>query len=107
MEQNLQTEPAENRKPSFFKRFFAVLLVTVLLLAGAGYGAMYVLLRGPSGYAGSAAAISIARQPVACALLKLYLSDAELAEVEAAAAGAQNTENGNGEKLFSVFPNAE
>ena len=108
MEQNLHDDTAARKKPSFFKRFFVFLLVTILLMAGLCYGAMYVLLRGPSAYAGRIAAVTIVQQPVVCKLLELYLTDEEIAEVEAAAKdGTVVQADGETEKLFSVFPEIE
>ena len=105
MEQNLHDDTAVAKKPAFFSRFLAFLLVTILLLAGLCYGAMYILLQGPSAYAGRIAAVTIVQQPVVSKLLELYLTDEEIAEVEAAAEeGTITNGDGEDEKLFSVFP---
>ena len=93
------------KKPSFFKRFFAVLLITIALLAGTGYAAMDILIHGPSAHAGSIAVHAIARQPVVNKLLALYLTPEEIAALEQPEAISDgSTEDGGTEKLFSVYP---
>ena len=74
----MRTDPMENRKPSFFKRFLAVLLVTLLLLGVAAYGVLYVLLKGPSLYAGGLFADAVEDTALGSAVLHLFLTDEEI-----------------------------
>lgn len=97
MEHTQQLEIVEGKKPSVWKRFLLVLLVTVLLLGGAVYAAGYILLKGPSAYAGQQFVAFVQDHPVLCEIPKLYLTDGEIeAMLSAEDTGGQ----------FSVFPNA-
>lgn len=91
-------DPMDKKKPSFFARFFAVLLVTVLLLGAAGYGALYILLKGPSDYAAAMFVEAVADVPPANALLRLFLSDAEIDAYQGYDDGDTT------EQMFSVYP---
>lgn len=97
----MRTDPIENRKPSFFKRFLLVLLVTVLLACAAGCGALYVLLKGPSPYAAGKFVAAVEDVVLGDTVLHLFLSDEEIAKrkqiVEADGSGAAET-------MFSVYP---
>ena len=90
-------DPMEKRRPSFFARFLALLLVTLLLLGIAGYGGLYILLEGPSPHAGELFAEAVADVPVGNAVLHLFLADEEIAAY-------QTDESVNVEQLFSVYP---
>ena len=90
-------DPMEKRRPSLFARFLAVLLATILLLGVAVYGGLYILLEGPSHYAGGLFAAAVADTPVGDAVLHLFLTDAEIAAY-------QSAEDNHGEQLFSVYP---
>lgn len=97
MESAVRNDITENRKPSVFKRFFVLLLVTLLLFAAAGYGGMYVLLKGPSAHAGSQAAAAMAGSSVGSAVLRLFLTDEEIEQrLELA--------HSDGDNQFSVHP---
>ena len=78
MENTQQLEIVEGKKPSKLKRFFLVLLVTVLLMCGAVYGAGYVLFNGPSVYAARQAITMMREHPVLQMVPGLYLSDGEI-----------------------------
>ena len=91
-------DPMDKKKPSFFARFFVVLLVTVMLIGIAGYGALYVLLKGPSDYAGSLFAEAVERVPMSDTVLHLFLSDEEIASYQDADEGDKV------EQMFSVYP---
>ena len=99
----MRTDPIENKKPSFFKRFLGVLLVTVLLLGAAGYGTLYILLKGPSPYAAGLFAAAVEDVFLGDAVLHLFLSDEEIATCKqiADADGADET------VMFSVYPWSE
>lgn len=90
----------ETKKPSVVKRIFILLLVTVLLVAAAGYGGLYVLLKGPSEYAGALFTVSLAEQPAGNVLLHLFLSDEEIAQ----RVQTVQDEWGGTERQFSVYP---
>ncbi len=95
----MRNDPIENRKPSFFKRFLAVLLVTLLLAGLAGYGAMFILLKGPSPYAGGLFAAAVEDEVFGDAVLHLFLSDEEIQQRKQAA-----DDSGETEAMFSVYP---
>lgn len=105
MEHRDQYDTEHEKKPSFFKRFFAVMLITVALLAGTGYAAMYILIHGPSAHAGAIAVHTLAQQPVVSKLLELYLAPEEIAALnQPEAISDASNEGGDAEKLFSVYP---
>jgi len=97
MDNTLQMDIIEGKKPSAFKRFLLVVLVTAILLCGAVYAAGYILLKGPSAYAGQQFVASVQNHSVLRLVPKLYLTDGEIAAMLAA-------EDSDGQ--FSVFPNA-
>lgn len=92
-------DPMDKKKPSFFARFLLVLLVTALLLGIAGYGALYILLNGPSDYAGDMFAAAVEDVPFGDTVLRLFLSDAEIERAQ-----TLNDQGNAGEQLFSVYP---
>ena len=99
MEQTMELEIVEGRKPSVFKRFLVILLITVLLLGGAVYAAGYILFNGPSPYAGQQVVQMVGENRPAVPLIwKLYLNDAQLQEAMTDSEAATQ---------FSVFPVAE
>ena len=100
----MRSDPIENRKPSFFKRFLLVLLVTVLLAGVAGYGALYVLLKGPSLYAAGSFVAAVEDVVFGDALLHLFLSDEEILK-RRQTVGADGS--GETEAMFSVYPWSE
>lgn len=97
MDNTLQMDIVEGKKPSAFKRFLLVLLVTAVLLGGAAYAAGYILLKGPSAYAGQQFVASVQNHSVLRLVPKLYLTDGEIAAMLTA-------EDSVGR--FSVIPNA-
>ena len=97
MEYTQELEIVEGKKPSAFKRVLLVLLITVMLLGGTAYAAGYILIHGPSAYAGRQFVETVGENPVARVFLRLYMSDAELDAVLTA-------EDASG--YFSVYPNA-
>ena len=99
----MRTDPMENRKPSFFKRFLLVLLVTLLLVGAAGYGALYILLKGPSPYACGQFTAAVEDIAFGNAVLHLFLSDEEIQKGRLAA----DMDGGEAEAMFSVYPCAE
>jgi len=64
-------------------RILCVLLVTVLLLVAALYGVMYILAKGPSETARDIFVMSVRETSAIGWLANLYLSDEEIAEIEA------------------------
>ena len=95
MEYTQELEIVEGKKPSGFKRFLLVLLITVLLLGVAVYGAGYILLKGPSAYAGQQFVAFAQSHSVLHVVPKLYLTDGEInALLSVDDAGGQ----------FSAFP---
>lgn len=97
MENTLQMDIVEGKKPSAFKRFLLVLLITAVLLGGAVYAAGYILFNGPSAYAKQQFVVSVQEHSVLRLVPKLYLTDGEIAAILTA-------EDADGQ--FSVFPNA-
>ena len=97
----MRNDPMENRKPSFFKRFLLVLLVTLLLAGAAGYGALYVLLKGPSPYAGGLFVAAVEDAVLGDAVLHLFLTDEEIGKRRQA---AEADGSGETEVMFSVYP---
>ena len=93
-------DPMDNRKPSFFVRFFVVLLVTALLLGLAAYGALYVLLKGPSDYAGGLFAAGVEDVPLGNTVLHLFLSDEEIDRYQK----ADENSGEEAERMYSVYP---
>ena len=65
----------------FIGRFFLILLETVLLLAVALYGVMYVLAKGPSPTASELFVRSVRETSAIGFLANLYLTDEEIAEL--------------------------
>ncbi len=65
------------------RRCLVVLLVTILLLVLALYGVMFVLAKGPSNYARELFVMSVRETSAVGFLANLYLSDEEIAEIEA------------------------
>lgn len=98
MENTLQLDIVEGKKPSVFKRILLVLLVTVMLLCGTVYMAGFILFNGPSAYAGHQFILAVQDDSVLSMLPGLYLSDAEIEAVLAAEGTI---------KQFSVHPGAE
>ena len=95
----MRTDPMENKKPSFFKGVLLVLLVTLLLIGAAGYGALHILLKGPSPYAGGVFAEAVEDAVLGDAVLHLFLSDEEIEKRKCAADGS-----GEMETMYSVYP---
>lgn len=95
----MRTDPMENKKPSFFKGVLLVLLVTLLLIGVAGYGALHILLKGPSPYAGGLFADAVEEIAFGDALLHLFLSDEEIEQRKFAA-----DDSGETEAMYSVYP---
>lgn len=105
METAVRNDVVENRRPSVFKRILAVLLVTVLLLGAAGFGGLYVLLKGPSPYAGGLFAAAVADTAVGEKLLGLFLTPEELEQrLQTAQEQVPDQDGGEAESLFSVYP---
>lgn len=98
MESTQQLTAIEGKKPSAVKRFLVVLLVTAAMIGGALYGAGYILIKGPSAYAGQQFVRSVGDKAVMQTVLKLYLSEAELESILSA--------EENGGQHFSVRPHA-
>ena len=98
-----QYDSVERKKPSFFRRFLAVLLVTAMLISAAAYGGLYIMLKGPSDYAAGLFITAVEDVPFATVLLHVFLSDAEIEECKLAVV----VENGETVKQFSVYPWAE
>ena len=65
-------------------RILCVLLVTVLLLCAFLYGVMFLLCKGPSETARNLFVLSVRESSALGFLANLYLSDAEIAEIEGA-----------------------
>jgi len=100
----MRNDPIENRKPSFFKRFLLVLLVTLLLAGAAGCGALYVLLKGPSPYAAGKFAAAVEDVVLGDVVLHLFLSDEEIDKCKQT---AEADGGGAREVMFSVYPWSE
>lgn len=94
-----RTDINEKKKPSLFKRTVAVLLVTLILLGAGAYGGLYVLLKGPSPYLGTAFVSAVADHPIMYAVLQTVLTPAEIQEYQQIAQSS-----GGEELLFSVHP---
>ena len=95
----MRTDPMENKKPSFFKGVLLVLLVTLLLIGAAGYGALHILLKGPSPYAGGVFAEAVEDAVLGDAVLHLFLSDEEIEQRKCAA-----DDSGETKTMYSVYP---
>ena len=95
-----QYDSVGRKKPSFFKRFLVVLLVTAMLVAAAAYGGLYIMLKGPSDYAAGLFVTAVEDVPFGPALLHLYVTDAEIDQCKLAVV----VENGETVKQFSVYP---
>ena len=95
MDNTLQMDIIEGKKPSVFKRVLILLLVTAVLLGGAAYIAGFILFKGPSAYAGHQFVRAVQEDSVLSMLPKLYLTDTEIAYV-------LSEESTN--RQFSVFP---
>ena len=95
----MRTDPMENKKPSFFKGVLLVLLVTLLLIGVAGYGALHILLKGPAPYAGGVFAEAVEEITFGDTLLHLFLSDEEIEQRKCAA-----DDSGETETMYSVYP---
>ncbi|MBR1455777.1 MAG: phosphodiester glycosidase family protein [Oscillospiraceae bacterium] len=67
----------------FIRRALAVLLVTLLLVLAGLYGVMYILTKGPSPTARDRFVMSVRETSAIGFLANLYLSDEEIAEIEA------------------------
>ena len=94
-----RTEINETKKPSVVKRAVAVFLVTVLLLGIGAYGGLYVLLKGPSLYLGTAFVAAVADNDVMYTVLQTVLTPREISEYQ------QMAQSGNGEDLlYAVHP---
>ncbi|MBQ3011146.1 MAG: hypothetical protein IJD81_08130 [Oscillospiraceae bacterium] len=98
MDNTLQLDAVEGKKPSVFKRIFMVLLVTAMLLAGTVYMAGFVLIKGPSAYAGHEFIRAVQDDEVLSLLPKLYLTEWEIQEIIAA---------GETPVQFSLYPAAK
>lgn len=79
MDNTLQMDVIEGKKPSGFKHFLVTVMVTVGLLIGAVYIAGFILFKGPSAYAGQQFVRVVQEDSVLRVLPKLYLTDAEIA----------------------------
>ena len=98
MEQTQELEIIKCEHPSKFKRFLTVLLVTILLLAGAVYAAGVILIKGPSPYAGREFVRAVGDNPAARVALLLYMTDGE---IEAVLQGEEAP------RQYSVYPVVE
>ena len=94
-----RTEINELKKPSVFKRTVAVLLVTLLLLGVGAYGGLYVLLKGPSLYLGTAFVSAVADNELMYAVLQTVLTPQEIREYQQMA-----QTNGGEDLLYAVHP---
>lgn len=88
-EANEMTKRERKRRPSlgkrilrFAKRLLCVVLVTLLLLVGTLYGAMYILAKGPSETARDLFVMSVRETSAVGFLANLYFTDEEIAEIE-------------------------
>ena len=97
MEYTQELEIIEAKTPSVLKRILLVFLVTAMMLGGAVYAAGYILIKGPSAYAGRQFAEAVGEYPAARVLLRMYMSEAELDAILI----ADDTE-----AHFSVYPGA-
>lgn len=95
----MRTDPMENKKPSFFKGVLLVLLVTLLLIGAAGCGALHILLKGPSPYAGGVFAEAVEDAVLGDAVLHLFLSDEEIEQRKCIA-----DDSGETKTMYSVYP---
>ena len=94
-----RTEINELKKPSVFKRAVVVLLVTLLLLGVGAYGGLYVLLKGPSPYLGTAFVSAVADNELMYAVLQTVLTPQEIREYQ------QVAQTNSGEDLmYAVHP---
>lgn len=82
-EQKKKKKSASARIFRFLGRFLLVLLETVMLVAMALYGVMYVLAKGPSPTARDLFVMSVRETSAIGFLANLYFSDEEIAEIEA------------------------
>ncbi len=99
-----RNDPMERKKPSFFKRTLIVLLVTLLLLGMGSYGALYILLEGPSDYAAGLFAHAVEELPYGDTVLHLFLSDEEIHRDKLV---ADVDSDGCTGTVFSVYPWSE
>ena len=94
-----RTEINELKKPSVFKRAVVVLLVTLLLLGVGAYGGLYVLLKGPSPYLGTAFVSAVADNELMYVVLQTVLTPQEIREYQ------QVAQTNSGEDLmYAVHP---
>ena len=94
-----RTEMNELKKPSVIKRTVAVLLVTLLLLGAGAYGGLYVLLKGPSPYLGTAFVSAVADNELMNVVLQTVLTPQEIREYQ------QTAQTVSGEDLlYAVHP---
>lgn len=103
-----KTESAEKAsRPGFFKillRILAFIFATILLLAAGIMGAMLVLTHGPSPTARSLFVLSVRETSAVGFLANIFVSDAEIAEIEAAAA-ADNSPEATDTSLITISEN--
>lgn len=78
-----ETSSGGHRVLSILGRCFVVLLVTILLLAFALYGVMFVLAKGPSLHARNLFIMSVRETSAVGWLANLYCSQDEIAQIEA------------------------
>lgn len=98
MDNSLQMDVVEGKKPSVFKRILLVLLITAMLLGGTVYMAGFILFKGPSVYAGHEFIRAVQGHSVLRVLPRLYMTNAEIEAVLSAE---------DAEKQFSVVFEAE
>lgn len=96
-----RNELMEKRKPSVLGRILAVLLITVLLIAAAAYGGLYVVMNGPSPHAESRLMETLGDNPAGIAVLRLFMSAEMIDEWQ------QTAQDGEAETLYSVYPQPE
>lgn len=78
------SRPRKKRRfGSFLLRLLSVLLVTLLLVAAGLYGLMFILVKGPSPTARDLFVMSVRETSAIGFLANLYLSDEEIARIEA------------------------
>lgn len=93
MKYDESSSPRLSRALVLFKRILAVILVTVLLLAFALYGIMFVLAKGPSIHARNLFVMSVRETSAVGFLANLYFSPEEIAQIEAGKNGPSELED--------------
>jgi len=75
MERAYESDMTGRKKLSLKMRVLVVMLTTVILLGSAACGGFYILLNGPSAYAGRQFALAVQESPVAGSIVRMVAGD--------------------------------